>query len=342
MARQVTSVGHRCGLAADGSPDRRHGARIADVVTQRGVDLMGRLDRWRMGVYARVEHPLADRVEGAGHTRPDLAWPQRSPVLARRHRDRRALRARPSADERGVQQPSQVHDVRLVCAHRVAPGHPMLLAARAGPQDLVDHEADQLDRARLGDHHVLGQQPAVGHAAAVRRRDRLGDLLDHPGRSPRGQRPLHEHPVQRDARAPLVHHVHHAVLGGSVQDAQQMPVTDQGRGARRGQQRVGAGVRVGEHVDGDAAGEGLVRGAPEACPVVLVEQVLEAEPPGEHGPRSEWCAGHVPPRCLLLGLLPGLLLGITGVAEPMLRAGCPGAVTAGADPSAPRRRWSPR
>ncbi len=288
--------------------DRRGPGRVADEVAERRVDLVGGLQgRGRAGRVG-VEHALADRVEGTGYAGADLPRPQRPAVLRRGVRDGGAVGARPASDEAGVEEGGEVDHVGLVLAERPSAGDPGLVAAA---QDGVDHESDQLDRAGLGDHDVLGEQPAVGDPVPVGGADRLGDLLDHPGGPAGRERALGEQPVEGDPVSPLVDDVGDAVLGGGVEHAQQVTVADGGRGAGRVEQRLAARVLGRDDVDRDAPGEGPVGGTPEAGPLVVVEQVLEHETSGEKGARSDGCLGHAPPssgRTTLLGI-PTMLRG---------------------------------
>ncbi len=261
---------------------------------------------WASALRTRSQIASSGRGTPARTRRGRSGWPCSAGAAG----SGRALGARPAADQGRVEQAGQVEHVALVGADRVATGDPALLASA---EHGVDDEADQLDRAGLGDQDVLGKQPSVGDPVAVRDRDRLGHLLDHPGRPARGQQALGEQPVEGDPGPPLVDDVDDAVLLGGVEHPQQVAVADQGGGAGGGEHRGGARVGVGEHVHGDVAGEDLVGGPPEAGTLGVVEQVLELEPSRQDGPRSERCVAHGPPS------LP-LEHDLVGVAAPAAHA----------------------
>ena len=282
---ELVAVDHRGRLVAC----LRGGDRVADVVAERRGDLVGALERDRR-VRPGVEHPVADRVEGTGDAGAHLARAHDAAVVAGRLGDARPLGAGPPSRQRGVEQRGEVVHVGLVVAQRrLALGDGLLPAV----QHPVDDEADQLDRPGLGDHHVLGDQPAVGDAVGVRGGDRVRDLLDQPRGPARRQRPLEEHLVERDPVAPLVDDVDDAVLLGGVEHAQEVAVGDGGGRAGGGEQPLGPGVRGVDHVHRDAPGQDQVRGPPELGAVGLGDEVLEPEPSGEHGAMPDRLVGHV-------------------------------------------------
>ena len=207
-----------------------------------------------------MQHALADRVEGARDAGADLAWAQRTTRLSRGLGYGGAGDARPPAGQRGVEDAGEVDDVGLALVELA-----VQRVGRAGHLEAgVDDVPDQLDRARVGDQHRLGVQPAVGDALGVPGGDRLGHLAGQPG-GPRGrQRALLEHQVERDALAPLVDHPGDAVVVVAVEHPQQVGVGDGRRDPRRLEQAGGTRVVAGYGVDRDAARQDRVGGAPEA------------------------------------------------------------------------------
>ncbi len=223
------------------------------------------------GRLLRVEHLVAEGVEGAGDPGPDPPRSQHDAVRLRRGRQRGLRDAGPAAGEGGVEQGDQVD---LVDA-----GAPRGQPAQGG----VAPEADDPHLAVLVDQDVLGREPAVGQAEGVRLGDRVGHLRDQPRGAPRREGPLTgEQDVEGVALAPLVDDVAATVGHLGVEHAQQPSVDHGARRAGGLEERRGALVVGGEHVHGHRAVQHLVVGAPEPSRAVLGEQVVETVAVGEH------------------------------------------------------------
>ena len=234
-----------------------------------------------------MQHPVADRVEGARHACADLAGSERATRLARCGRHGRAGHPRPPTGQGGVEDAGEVDHVGLalveLAVQRVR--RPRSLEGR------VDDVPDQLHGSGMGDEHRLRVQPTVGDALRVASGDRLGDLAGQPGRARGWQRALLEHQVERDAVTPLVDHPGDAVVVGAVEHAEQVRVGDR-RGDAGGIEQVGRPCVGARHrVDRHAAGQDRVGGPPEPGTLAVGEQVVEAVAPGEDAAGTDR-AGH--------------------------------------------------
>ena len=189
-----------------------------------------------------------------------------------------------SSPTRSNRSAGDVVGVRVVAVAQV-------VAAQPG----VDREADQLDRAGLGDHDVLGQQPPVRDALPVGHGDRRGHLAHQPGGAVGRQHPTAGDISSREWPEPhsLITHAMPSRRSASSTRSRCGSVTvAEVRAAL--EHRVDARVALVEDVHRDAAGQHRVGGPPEAGAVDVVEQVVEAVPTAEQGARDHR-AGHVPP-----------------------------------------------
>ena len=293
---------------------------VAEVVGQRGRDLVRGLDRHRVLGGLLVQHPLADDVEGARDPRAHLPRAQRTPALARCLGYGGRSDAGPPAGQPGVQDAGEVDHVGLALVELAVERVRRAAALEAG----VDDVPDQLDRAGVGDEHGLGVQPPVGDALGVPGGDRVGDLARQPRGAGRGQRALLEHQVERDAVAPLVDHPGDAALVVAVEHPEQVGVGDGGGDAGGLEQAGRPFVVAGDGVDGHAARQDRVGGPPEPGPLALGEQVVEAVAAGEDGAGSDR-AGHR--LCARPGWSRGVRCAITSLPSPRARSTDPGPMT---------------
>ena len=175
-----------------------------------------------------AEDAVADRVELARHPGPDLSRPQQPAVLGGRGPQLVDVRARPPADEAGVQQLAERLDVELLVGLEVVDR--VLVAGRCERRGHA--EADDAHRAGLLEQHVVRGEPAVVDAALVRVRDRLGDLGHDPGGARARQRRLGQQLVEREGPGPLADdEVLPVVVLDEVEHAQEPGIGDGGRRA---------------------------------------------------------------------------------------------------------------
>ncbi len=129
-------------------------------------------------------------------------------------------------------------------------------------EELGEPEVEDLDRAVLRDHHVLGLQVPVDDPGGVRLGEPVGHLVGEVEQLPGRQRPGMEHLAQRPAVDELHRDVDRRVFRPDVVDRHDVGVVE-GRGRARllleSLAPVGVGRELGrQHLDGHLAAEARV------------------------------------------------------------------------------------
>ena len=244
---------------------------------------------------------LGDLVEGPGNAGPALARRQEAAVGGPRRRGEAAPRTgRPAGGERGVEQaadPQRIESGRIGVAD----------TARGGQRGL-GRQADDLERAGLGDDDAVGVEPLVAQTLVVCSCQRFGDLADEEPCLLRRQRPVTQDRAQAPTGDPLAYDVGDTVVAQCVEHAQEPDVGSGGGPSRGLQQVLRAGVIGSEYVNDDRARQDFVDRTPglrhptiarglgqKLCdPVAAGERHARVDISRMHGPPARWGTQSVP------------------------------------------------